>query len=209
MDLWVRTEWSFYRLHCLSHHLLEEKPFANNGALLPHVRQNGDLFLHRCLVCPLAESTGAGPMGISHALDHLDNGLCGDSLCISVSRKVQNRGNDLLHGDGHLSRTRHSLHVSLTLKDNLNCWWVVSSTPWECCSSRATGGFHLRMQSGTSLWRSEQGSITTPSGGTYTALSPGDEDIPCGQMVTCDGHYLRDKSRQQPDVAKISGPCNR
>ncbi|XP_043567850.1 monocyte to macrophage differentiation factor 2a isoform X2 [Chiloscyllium plagiosum] len=59
-------------------------------------------------------------------------------------------------------------HERQTPLDCLNCWWVVSSIALECCSSRAMVGFHLHMQSGTSLWRSEQASTTMPSGGICT-----------------------------------------
>ncbi|XP_038676976.1 monocyte to macrophage differentiation factor 2a isoform X2 [Scyliorhinus canicula] len=59
-------------------------------------------------------------------------------------------------------------HERLTLMDCLNCWWVVSSTAWECFSSRAMAGFPSHTQYGISLWPLEQASTTMPSGGICT-----------------------------------------
>ncbi|XP_037670932.1 monocyte to macrophage differentiation factor 2 isoform X2 [Choloepus didactylus] len=97
------TQWN----PCLEKAVKQE----DGGALPAHVRPDGHLFLHRRLLCTMAEPPGTGPLGLPHALAGLDHGFRRHCLCLPLPRAVQACGAALLHHHGVFPRPGHPFHA--------------------------------------------------------------------------------------------------
>lgn len=56
MDLWNGPLRPLHRFHSISHGVMEEEPLKDSGAVFSHVRQNGHLFLHCCILRAMVKS---------------------------------------------------------------------------------------------------------------------------------------------------------